>query len=336
MNAMHADDATVDLMDDREYAWLLVRSGTVVDSLARIWRFVPIRQGSMAAAAVGFPLRLLLVVALFASSVSLTFLILVALAQVPVAIFVYARPLLSDEFWLVVLCGCAAILALYLAFVTGVWLQAAARGQSESANPIGALSADVLARPVAAERGWNRWDTLHVGHESARAGLFAGISILLGLTLQCLAAVAGAAHFAGPVDVGWRWPLTFGEQLVTTALLGIPEGNVPILGGIEPVTMMGRLLFVGIETFFAAGVIGLGALMFTSLFKVRELFNGTTRDLADYLENFDLSRKGAMMIHRVAVVRPLDEDQCVSLTKERLFEIVRRRSQETIHGRSRD
>lgn len=70
------------------------------------------------------------------------------------------------------------------------------------------------------------------------------------LMLQCLAVIAGSAHFQGSVEVAWRWPLAF------------------------------------------------GVLMFSSSFNVGELFDGTTRGLADFLEDFDLSRKG-MLWHDV-------------------------------------
>lgn len=313
----------LDIQDDREYAWLLVRSGTVTDSLIKIWNFIPIRKGSVVAAIVGYPLRLALVITLFTLSASLTLLILVALAQIPVAVFAMVRPLLPNMLWLAVIGGIGIWLAVYLAVATGIWLQAAARGQEASSGLVGALSNDVLAKPVSSTQGWSRWDSLHVSHESARSGLFAGLSVCLGFILQCLAVIAGPTHFEGSVDVAWRWPVAFGEQLLTTALLGIPDGLFPTFGGITPTTALGRLLLVGVDVFYAAGVIGLGILMFTSLFKVRELFNGSTRDLADYLENFDLSRRGTMMIHRVATVRPLDQQQCVSMTREELFQQVR-------------
>lgn len=209
----------------------------------------------------------MLVIVLFALSLSLTFLTLVALAQVPVILFVYARPLLPDGFCLIVLCGCGIVVALFLALATGVWLQGAARGQDEIWGKISALSADMVVRPVSTSEGWNRWGSLHVSHESARAGLFAGGCVLLGFVFQCLAVLAGPAHFAGPIGVSWRWSLTFGEQLVATTLLGIPEGNVPTFGRIEPVTTIGRLLVVWVDIFYAAGVIGLGVLMFSSLFQ---------------------------------------------------------------------
>jgi hypothetical protein len=313
----------IDIQDDREYAWLLVRSGTVTDSLIKIWNFIPIRKRSIVAAAFGYPLRLALVITLFALSASLTLLTLVALAQLPVAAFALARPLLPDILWLVVIGSVGVSLTIYFAVATGIWLQAAARGQEAGSERISALSTGVLARPVSPTGGWNRWDSLHVSHESARSGLFAGLSVGLGFVMQCLTVIAGPAHFEGSVEAAWRWPVAFGEQLMATALLGIPAGIVPTFGGIEPVTALGRLLLVGVDIFFAAGVIGLGVIMFSSLFKVRELFNGSTRDLVDYLENFDLSSKGKLMIHRVAVVRPLDERQCVSMTREELFRQVR-------------
>ena len=328
MSDLPTHPINIDIQDDREYAWLLVRSGTVTDSLINIWNFIPIRKGSIVAAIVGYPLRLALVAALFMLSASLTLLILVALAQLPVAAFSLVHPLLPDVLWLFIIGSVGVSLAVYLAAATGIWLQSAARGREAGSVRIGALSSDVLAKPVSSTTGWNRWDSLHVSHESARSGLFAGLSVALGFIMQCLTVIAGPAHFEGHVEAAWRWPVAFGEQLMTTILLGIPEGIVPTFGGIEPVTTLGRLLLVGVDVFYAAGLIGLGVLMFASLFKVRELFNGSTRDLADYLENFDLSRNGALMIHRVATVRPLDERQCISMTREELFQRVRTGSED--------
>lgn len=311
--------AAVDVSDEREYAWLLVRTGTATGSLIRIWRFVPIRQGSIVAAALGYPLRLLLVISLFSLSCATVLISLVALAQIPVLLFAYAHPMLPDQIWTWLLGSCAAGLGVFLAFVTGIWLQHAARGHEPVPKAGGSISDHIVAQTVAATEAWNRWNSLHVSHESARSALFAGISIVLGVVLQCLAVTVAAEHFSGPVDTAWRWPLSFGQQLLNTALLGIPEGNIPNLGGIEPVTMLGRLLTVGVDVFYAAGLIAFAAQSLGSIFKMRELFNGTARDLADYLENFDVSRAGTLTIHRVAVVRPLDESQCISLTKEELL-----------------
>lgn len=313
---------SVDLHDDREYAWLLVRSGTVTDELVKIWQYIPIRSGSFLGAVVGYPLRLLLVVSLFALSGASTLVALAALAQAPVALFALVRPALPDTLWLVLAGGLGIALALHLALATGVWLHTVARGKDLGDGVVGALRDHLIAAPVDPDGGWSRWTSLHVGHESARSGLFAGASIALGCVLQCLAVLAGPEHFTGPADVAWRWPLTFGEQLVSTMLLGIPEGILPTFGGIEPTTVLGRLLLVGVDVCYAAGVIAFGVMAMASLFKVRELFNGTTRDLADYLENFDLSRSGTLVIHRVAVVHPLDEGQVVSVTKEELFRRV--------------
>ena len=316
--------ASIDFRDEHEYAWLLVRTGTATGSLIRIWRFVPIRQGSLLAAALGYPLRLLLVLTMLLLSCVTSLIVLIAIAQIPVLAFAYVRPVMPDPIWSWLLGSCAGVLGVFLAVVTGIWLQKAARGHDPLPRASSGISDHVVAQPVAQTEGWNHWSSLHVSHNSARSALFAGISIVLGVVLQCLAVTVATDHFSGPVDTAWRWPLSFGQQLLNTALFGIPEGNVPNFGEIEPVTLGGRLLTVGVDVFYAAGLIAFAVQSLGSVFRVRELFNGTARDLADYLENFDVSPAGTLTIHRVAVVRPLDESQCITLTKEQLFMQVKK------------
>ncbi len=77
------------------------------------------------------------------------------------------------------------------------------------------------------------------------------------------------------------------------------------------------LSFPGI--FWAAGFITLMILIMVPAFRPREIFTGTARDLADYLENVDISTPDGLTIHRVAVVHPLDPEQVFTCTKRELF-----------------
>jgi hypothetical protein len=309
----------IDLRDEREYAWLLVRSDTLTGELIKVWQSVPIRSGSRFAAALGYPARFVILVA----SVLLTFVlmlgILIGAAQIPVAIFATLRPILPDTAWLIALGSMGLALAGYLAYAVGLWLQR-----------VGLADEPARAGPLELAAGddgeaWDRWQSVHVRHESARSGLFAGLSIGIGVVLQCTAVVFGPRYFEGSVETAWAWPVLFGEQLFSTMLLGIPGSVLPTYASIQPSSTPGRLLTVGVDVFYVAGVIAMAVLVLSSAFKVRELFNGTVRDLADYLENFDISSGQRLMIHRVAVLRPLDEDEVVSLSKEAFFELVKTR-----------
>jgi hypothetical protein len=242
--------------------------------------------------------------------------ILLGAALLPVTIFAYLAPLLSDGVWLALLGVIVLILGGYLAYSVAVWLQAAATKDDHPGRIPSGFTAAAQAPPVDTSRGWNRWESLHVSHGSSRAGLFASLSIAIGISLQCAAVVLGPGYFEGPIDTGWQWPLLFGEQLFNTMLLGIPTGLVPTFAAIQPQGPMSQLLMTGIDIFYVAGVIAMAVLTLPSAFKLRELFSGTVRDLADYLENFDISGGQRLMIHRVAVLRPLDETEVVSLTKE--------------------
>lgn len=301
----------IDLQDDREYAWLLVRSDTLTAELLKVWNSVPIRAGSAVAAALGYPARFLMAAATVLITVPLMLAILIGAAQIPVAVFAWVHPLLPGTVWLVLLWTLGVVLGGHLAYSVGLWLHRA----SQTEQPV-APAADT-------EQGaWNRWQSVHVGHDSARSGLFAGLSLVLGIILQCTAVVLGAEHFAGAVDQAWAWPVLFGEQLFSTMLLGIPGSFLPAFASIEAASATGRLLTVGVDVFYAAGVITLSVMTLSSAFKVRELFNGTVRDLADHLENFDLSGGSRLIIHRVAVLRPLDENEVVTVSKDDFFGLI--------------
>ncbi len=63
--------------------------------------------------------------------------------------------------------------------------------------------------------------------------------------------------------------------------------------------------------------------MLRHCFRPREIFTGTARDLADYLENVDISTPDSLTIHRVGVVHPLDESRVISCSKGAFFQRVR-------------
>lgn len=305
----------ITLSDDREYAWLLVRSDTVVGELARIWRMIPVRPGSWLWAAAVFPIRLLLVVGgalLFAALTLATFSVVF---ELPVLAFAHVHRFLPTLLWQVALGTVGVIILGFLAIAVGVWLSAATRTDGEAAPLSPAITEHILPSAIDPAVGYDRWRSVHVGHDNSRAMLFAGNFLGLGIVVQCLAVLAGAEAFAGPVEVGWRWPVLFGEQLFHTMLLGITAELSPGLSAIAAATTEGRLLLALVNVFHASGVITMMVLVMASTFKPRELFKGTTRDLADYLENSDTSSGTKMMIHRVGVVRPLDEQETVSLTK---------------------
>jgi hypothetical protein len=312
----------LDLSDEREYAWLLVRSDTLTDDFIELWQMVPVRAGSILSAVIGYPLRFAILFGTLLVAGAVMLAIFIVATQLPVTIFVYVHPLLPEWAWLGLLGLTVLCLGGYLVYAMGLWLQAAAQEDAPSLGLSPGLPAGAKTPPVEPAPGWNRWQTLHVGHESSRNGLFAGSSIAIGIGLQCGAVVLGPRYFGGPVDTGWQWSLLFAEQLFNTMLLGIPSGLVPTLATIEPVAPMGKLLMTGIDIFYVAGVITMGMLVLSSAFKIRELFSGTTRDLADHLENFDISGSQHLMIHRVAVLRPLDETEVISLTKSAFLEWV--------------
>lgn len=306
---------SITLSDDREYAWLLVRSDTLVGELAKLWRLIPVRPGSWLWAAIVFPIRLLFIVAgvLFIAVVTLG-LFSVAF-ELPVLAFAYVHRFLPTLLWQVGLWTVGVVILGFVAMAVGVWLSVTTRKDGAASPLAPAITEHILPPASDPAAGYDRWRSVHVGHDNSRAMLFAGNFIGLGIVVQCLAVLGGAEAFAGPVDVAWRWPVLFGEQLFHTMLLGITAELIPGLSAIVPATTEGRLLLALVSVFHASAVFTMMVLVMASSFKPRELFKGTTRDLADYLENADTSSGTKMMIHRVGVVRPLDEQETVSLTK---------------------
>ncbi len=66
------------------------------------------------------------------------------------------------------------------------------------------------------------------------------------------------------------------------------------------------------------------ALILGPAFRNREIFTGTARDLAEHLENVDISTPDALTTHRVAVVHPLDESQVITCRKGEFAQAIRR------------
>jgi len=335
----------IDLRDEREYAWLLVRSDTLTGEFIKVWRMIPVRAGSILSGMIGYPLRFLTLFGTLLLTALIMLAILIVAAQIPVTIFAYLHPFLAGWVWLTLLAAVGLSLAGYLLFSVGSWLQSAAQeddlpggadsrsvteglgatgepsaGEPYSGKPSTGEGSQHLAPAEDAPGTWDRWQTLHVNHESARNSLFGGLSVGIAVVLQCTAVVLGPQCFEGPVGTGWQWPFLFGEQLFNPMLLGIPAGFLPTYAAIQPSAPLGQLLMTGVDLFYVSGVIAMTVLILSSAFKIRELFNGTTRDLADHLENTDISGAKQLMIHRVAVLRPLDETEVVSLTKEAFLE----------------
>lgn len=303
------------LSDTNEYAWLLVRS-SLTQAIVETWEWVPIAPGSRIARLLGYPLRFLVLLVSLVVAVALSLALIIPIVQVPVTLFAAVDHFLPARWWLILLGVFGAILAGYLLVAVGVWLQQAARG--DEPGPLAAGLADqVVAQST--EGGWNRWHSVHISHDSSRAALFGGLAVSLGVVLQCLAVVVGERSFSGPVDSTWQWPLLFGQHFFSTLFLGIPEGLLPPLSQIAPAHWTGNLLVAAINVAYASGAIALLVLTVVPAFKPRELFKGTVRDLADYLENFDITAGAKLMIHRVGVVRPLDEREVVSVSKAEFF-----------------
>jgi len=226
--------------------------------------------------------------------------------------------MLPDAAWFVALGALGLSLAGYFACSVGSWLQAAGRTQ-DSLGGRTAASAAADGHP----EGWKGRDSLHVDHRSARSALFAGLSVAIGIVLQCTAVVSGDRFFDGPVDTPFAWSVLFAEQLFNTTLRGMPASSLPTFATIQPDVVPGRLLAVGVDVFYVAGVLAMGMRILASTFRMRELFQGSVRDLADYLENFDVSKGDRLTIHRVAVLRPLYREMVISLSKDEFFETVK-------------
>lgn len=322
MSGDPAAATTIRLADDREYAWLLVRSDALAREFGRLWRFVPIRRTSAIARMIGYPIRLVVFLVTTLLSVALVLLIVLPLLQLPVAAFAYLHGLVPDWVWYAGLGTGLLVVAGTLATAVGAWLPAEATGSAPARGPADGATAQVVASPTDDGRGWNRWRSVHVSHEASRGALFAGLAVVAGILLQCLVVVLGPLEFAGRIATAWQWPLLFSERLLNTLLLGIPAGIVPVFADIRPSSVAGQLLLAAVDVCYASGAIAMGLQVLIPAFRQRELFRGTTRDLADYLENFDISGGNRMMIHRVGVVRPLDENEVISVSKTDFFERV--------------
>ncbi len=312
----------LDIADPREYAWLLERTGTYTDHIVDVWRAVPIAPGSWVGRLLGYPVRLLLLAFTVGLTATLVLGMVVAAGATPVTLFTLVEPLFAPAVWLTLLAVAGAVVVGYMLLALTVHLQIAARGDEVVTEMSDFLTEGIVARTVDESAGWRPDDSIHVSHERARRRMFASLLLILAILLQCSAVSLGEMWFTGPVDSTWSWALFFARSLFDTALLGIPAALVPPWSALEPIGRAGQLLVVGVDLCMAAGLLTLVAASLASTLKIRELFNGTTRDLADYLHDNDVSEMGSLTIHRVAVVRPLDRARVLSLTKGEFFRMV--------------
>jgi hypothetical protein len=310
----------IDIADEREYAWLLERSDTLAGAMVEVWRSVPVRAGSIISALFAYPLRLVLLTATVLLVAALMLGMILVAAVAPVTLFTLVEPWLPDGVWLAALVLAAATMLAYLLMALVAHLHIASRGPEAVDELPAFLRDDIVAKPVAAGEAWSADHTLHVSHEGSRRRLYAAVLLVLGILLQGVAVVRGEAWFAGPVDGTLAWALFFARSLFDTVLLGIPSAVVPPWSAIAPAGRAGEVLMVGVDLCFAAGLLALLVSSLSTAFKLRELFNGTTRDLADYLHDADVSGGDTVTIHRVAVVRPLDRTEVVTLSKSEFFE----------------
>lgn len=116
------------------------------------------------------------------------------------------------------------------------------------------------------------------------------------------------------------WLLFLGHLVVDTILLGMVSVAVPQPSDVEAVGWPGQTATVLIRLSVAAGALtALGSIALPA-FRPRELFNGTVRQLADRLWTTDISDDYELSIHRVAVVKPLDEREVLTFSKRELLE----------------
>ena len=308
----------IELSDPREYAWLLERAHTVIDDVVSTWNWIPIRDSSLWSRILGYPARFVLVFVTALLGAALAVALVLVLVEIPVTIFVFIEPLVPDWIWWSITGTCVACIAYYLILVIGVQINLAARGEEGSDQMPSLLRDNVVASTVDENAGWKAGQSLHISHDSARRTLFAGLFIILGMMFQFAAVVIGPAWFEGSVATFWQWPLMFAEGFINTMMLGVPESLLTPFSDIEPRGIRGKLLLVAVDVCYAGGLLTILISSFATSFKPRELFNGTIRDLADYIENVDISGKH-LTIHRIAVVRPLDEQEVITLSRDEFF-----------------
>ncbi len=307
------------IADPREYAWLLVRSRSLSRELLAVWNLCPWRGTFWLTRAAATLLRLLLLLVTALLSGALGFALLLLTAQIPVAALALLRPLLPSALWLVLWGGAAIILVGYLVLALVTALRLSSKPETAARHAEGAITRYVVP-PT--DGTWRSDQSLHVRHPASRQMVFAALYFVLGVLVQGMAVAIGPAGFTGDVT-WWQWPLLFGERLLNTALLGLPASFLSPVSTIAPAGwwMTGLLVFGDI--LWAAGFITLMVLILAPAFRSREVFTGTARDLADYLENVDIATPDSLTIHRVAVVHPLDESRVITCTKGEFFERIR-------------
>jgi hypothetical protein len=312
----------IDIADEREYAWLLERSDTMLSAFADVWQAVPINPDSIASQVAGLPLRLLLSALALAVTLALVIPMFLAAAITPVAVFTLVEGWLPDWVWWTLIGICVLAMALHTLMGLAAYLHTTGH-----ADPSGNTLPDWLREGFVAETAepggaWDPDRTQHVSHGHARRTFFAAALLIIGIAVQFAAVVGAERWFNGPVDSAVAWALFFARSLFDTAFLGIPSAILPPWSAIATAGLAGDLIMVAVDLFFAAGVLTLLITTMGTAFRPRELFHGTTRDLADYLHASDISDKGTLTIHRVAVLRPLDEDEVVTIGRDEFFDRV--------------
>ncbi len=318
---------SIDIADPREYAWLLERSDTLLSSFAEVWNVVPIAEGSVVARVVGIPLRFLAVAITIAMGLAIAGPMVLAAAVTPVATFALVEPWVPDLVWWIVIGAALAFMAAYTVMGLAAFLHTVAHGDASGEGLPHWLRDGLVAAAAEPDAAWDPDKVQHVSHTHARTQLFAASFLMIGVLIQC-GAVAGADRwFTGPIDNTVAWALFFARSLFDTALLGIPAAILPPWSAIGTTGLAGDLLMVAVDVFFAAGALTLFIKSMGTALRPRELFHGTTRDLADYLHASDISGADKLTIHRVAVLRPLDEAEVVTIGKADFFRRVTRASE---------
>ncbi len=292
--------------DDREYAWLLERDGTLLEILAT--SIVPppepgegrLRRVSLGVLDLGFRVALALFLLVLAIGM------IVAFSVGPAAVFLLLRPLAPAwVWWMLVSAAQAVILFLMLTWALE-W-----------------VAQDPLPSEEVGDQGpWRRMESLNMLHESSRAFAFGAAFMLSGWCVAVAMVLLGDWAFAGPTGGFGPWLLHFGHLAIDTILLGMLGTVLDPPGGIEPVNGPGRALSVALRLAVAAGATSLAVHVFSGEFRPRELFRGTVRNLADHVENTDLSKGEDLRIHRIAVVRPLPKDEVLTVTKDDFFRVI--------------
>lgn len=321
MTAMPPPDP-IDIGDEREYAWLLERADTLLSALADVWQVVPIDEASLASRVVGVPLRLVIVGVTAVITFALVMPMVLGAAVAPVALFTLVEAWLPDKIWWVLIGVGVLVMAAHTLMGLAAYLHTLTRGDPSGETLPTWLREGFVADAAEPGAVWDPDKTQHVSHGHARTIFFAAAFLVIGIGVQFGAVVGAERWFVGPVDSTVAWALFFARSLFDTAFLGIPSAILPPWSAIATAGLTGDLIMVVVDLFFAAGALTLIVTSMGTSLRPREVFHGTTRDLADYLHQSDISDGAALTIHRVAVLRPLNEDEVVTIGKDEFFDRI--------------